>query len=108
MELPLEQVSEDLARELESLEPYGAGNPEPLFYTRVLKLKGEPQVLSRETLKFWVSDGMFTIQAIGFGMSSFNESLKNASSLDLVYTPKIDNWRDEPSLILEARNIFFK
>ncbi|MGA2774575.1 MAG: single-stranded-DNA-specific exonuclease RecJ [Candidatus Omnitrophota bacterium] len=108
MELPLEQVSEDLARELESLEPYGAGNPEPLFYTRGLKLKGEPQVLSRETLKFWVSDGMFTIQAIGFGMSSFNESLKNASSLDLVYTPKIDNWRDEPSLILEARNIFFK
>ena len=108
MELSLSDLNEEVVRQLEGLEPFGAGNPEPLFYTKNLKLKGEPQTLSRETLKFWVTDGMATMQAIGFGMSSLNESLRNANSFDLVYSPKIDDWRDEPSLILEIRDIFFK
>ena len=108
MELPLCEINENMVRELESLEPFGMGNPEPLFYTRGLKLKGQPQILSRETLKFWVTDGTLTLQVIGFGMSSFNESLKSAVTVDLVYTPKIDNWRDESSIILEAREVFFK
>ena len=108
MELSLGELNEGMIRELESLEPYGAGNPEPLFYTRGLKLKGQPQRLSRETLKFWVTDGISTMQVIGFGMSNFSESLEKSASLDLVYTPKIDNWNDQSSIILEARDIFFK
>ena len=37
--------------ELQRLEPFGASNPEPLFITRGLKLKGEPRDLARETIK---------------------------------------------------------
>lgn len=108
MELSLSDLNQEVVAELESLEPFGTGNPESLFYTRNLKLKGEPQKLSRETLKFWVSDGNVTMQAIGFGMSSLSGSLESASSFDLVYSPKIDDWRDEQSLILEVTDIFFK
>ena len=108
MELSLSDLNEDIIRQLEGLEPFGAGNPEPLFYTKSLRLKGEVQILSRETLKFWVTDGIATVQAIGFRMSSLSESLRNANSFDLVYSPKIDDWRDETSEILEVRDIFFK
>jgi len=97
-----------MVRELESLEPFGMANPEPLFYTRGLKLKGQVQSLSRETLKFWVTDGITTCQVIAFGMASLLDSLKQAVSFDLVYTPKIDSWRQDESLILEAKDIFFK
>jgi hypothetical protein len=83
-------------------------NPEPLFYTRNLKLKGQPQTLSRETLKFWVSDGSATYQAIGFGMSNFKDSLTNADYFDLVYTPRMDDWEGEASVLLEVRDIFFR
>jgi len=108
MELNLSDLGEEVISELELLEPFGAANPEPLFYTRNLKLRGEPQILSRETLKFWVSDGNITCQAIGFGLGSFKESLKNADYFDLVYSPRIDNWRGEAGVILEARDIFFR
>jgi single-stranded-DNA-specific exonuclease len=108
MELSLSELNEEVVSELESLEPFGAGNPEPLFYTRNLKLKSEPQTMARETLKFWATDGLATVQAIGFGMSGFKESLEKAESFDLVYTPKIDSWRDDSSIILEIRDIFFK
>jgi single-stranded-DNA-specific exonuclease len=108
MELRLSDLNEEAVAGLESLEPFGVGNPEPLFYTRNLSLKGEPLSLQRETLKFWVTDGLVTHQAIGFGMSSFRESLLQATHFDLVYTPRIDSWRDDTSVILEVRDIFFR
>jgi len=108
MELSLADLSSSLAEELQSLEPFGTGNREPLFYSRNLKLKGEPQVLSRDTLKFWVTDGVITYPVIGFGMASFKQSLLSAVSLDLVYLLKIDTWQGDESIILEAKDIFFK
>ncbi len=108
LELPLSDLNEKMVRELESLEPFGMACPEPLFYTRSLKLKGQVQSLSRQTLKFWVTDGLVTCQVIAFGMSSLLDSLMQAASFDLVYTPKIDTWREDESLILEAKDIFFK
>ncbi|MDD2751757.1 MAG: single-stranded-DNA-specific exonuclease RecJ [Candidatus Omnitrophica bacterium] len=108
MEIGLDVLNEKIAQEIDLLQPFGAGNPKPLFYTRNLKLKGEPQVLSRDTLKFWVSDGNTTCQAIAFGMASLKESLINCDGLDLVYSPKIDAWRDESSIILEVEEIFLK
>jgi single-stranded-DNA-specific exonuclease len=107
-ELSLSDLNEDVVWELERLEPFGNGNPEPLFYTRNLKRRGEPQILSRETLKFWVTDGRVSFQAIGFGMSNLKDSLVNADYLDLVYSPKIDDWGGEVGIILEAREIFFR
>ena len=66
------------------------------------------QLLNRGTLKFWATDGVTTLEVIAFGMSSLRESLLQADSFDLVYTPKIDSWRQEESMILEAKDIFFK
>lgn len=108
MELSLSSLDEKVVADFESLEPFGTGNPEPLFYARNLRLKGEPQVLGRETLKFWVSDGDTTIQAIGFGMAGFKDSLINADTFDFVYTPRIDSWQGEGSVILEGKDIFFR
>ncbi|MFH1414176.1 MAG: single-stranded-DNA-specific exonuclease RecJ [Candidatus Omnitrophota bacterium] len=108
MEVSLSDLTEDIVAQLELLEPFGAGNPAPLFYTKNLKLKSLPQTLSRETLKFWVTDGIVTYQAIGFGLSSFKDSLMQAECFDLIFTPRIDSWRDESSLLLEIKDIFFK
>jgi len=107
-ELLLSDLSLEIVRELEVLEPFGMANPEPLFYTRGLRLKGQAQSLARQTLKFWVTDGTTTCQVIGFGMAGLMNSLTQAQTLDLIYTPKIDNWRLDESLILEAKDIFFK
>jgi single-stranded-DNA-specific exonuclease len=108
MELGFADLNEKVISELGALEPFGAGNPEPLFYTRKLKVKNEPQVLSRDTLKFWVTDGNTTFEAIGFGMGGFKVSLETADYFDLVYTPRMDNWRGDSTILLEAKDIFFR
>jgi len=107
MELSLSDLNIDMVRELERLEPVCSGNQEPLFYTKGLYLKGLPQSLARQTLKFWVTDGRFSFEVIAFGMSGLRENLVQAKSLDLVYNARIDNWQDSSSIILEAKEIFF-
>jgi single-stranded-DNA-specific exonuclease len=108
MVLSLSELNEEFIRELEKLEPFGVGNPEPLFYTRNLKVKGQPHIYSNDTLKFWVTDGDFTYPAIGFGMGNLKESLVVACGFDLVYTLRIDNWQGQESLLLEVKEIFLK
>ena len=108
MQLLLSDLNEEVIRELELLEPFGTDNPQPLFFTPGLKLKGEPLALGRETLKFWVTDGTLTYQAIGFRMSSFKDSLMKADAFDLVYTPRMDSWGGDDSMLLEAKDIIFR
>jgi hypothetical protein len=71
-------------------------------------LKSEPQVLGRDTLKFWVSDGDVTYQAIGFRMCSFLYGLTNAECFDLVYTPRLDNWQGQTNVLLEIEDIILR
>ena len=106
MELKLAELDSELVSCIESLEPFGSGNPEPLFYSRGLRLKGTPQIMGKDTIKFWVSDGKSTFQAIGFGKGSFKDSLRNCASFGLAYTPRIDNWRGDNAVILEIKELF--
>jgi single-stranded-DNA-specific exonuclease len=105
MEMKLSDINDQLLRGLESLAPFGVGNPKPLFLTRDLRLKGQPRLLGRDTIKFWVTDGQTTHQAIGFGMGGYLEKLCNAEFFDLVYNPRIDSWLGEESTILEVEEI---
>jgi single-stranded-DNA-specific exonuclease len=54
-ELPAEAITFQLANELSSLEPFGAGNPRPVFMTRNLRMVGEPRVLKERHLKMYLA-----------------------------------------------------
>ena len=108
MQINLTDLNEDLINQLRNLEPFGSANPEPIFYTPNLLLRGEPVVLGRGALKFWVTDSKLTYPVIGFGFAPLKHNLIEADSLDLVFHPEIDNWQDNRGLILEAKEIIFK
>ncbi len=105
MELGFSDLNETLAGELEMMEPFGTGNPEPVFYTPGLKLKSKPALLGRDTIKFWVTDGSYTYQAVGFGMAEFAGALMEAPAFDMLYTPTIDGWQGHNSLQLEIKDL---
>ena len=50
-ELDLEQVTPDLFRALEKLEPFGQGNPEPLFTARAVRMMAPPKILKDKHVK---------------------------------------------------------
>ncbi len=107
MQLPLSAATAELCAGLRAMEPFGAGNPEPLFLIRGLSLKGAPRLLRKDTLKFWATDGSNTLPAIGFGMGSLLASLESCDTFDLVCRPQIDEWYGEDSVILHVKEIVF-
>ena len=54
-ELPTEEISFELVRELQSLEPFGAGNQRPTFLARNLCILTEPRLIGTRHLKMCVA-----------------------------------------------------
>lgn len=54
-ELALEEVNFQLTKELSALEPFGAGNPRPIFVSRNLRIMSEPRVMKERHLKLVVA-----------------------------------------------------
>jgi single-stranded-DNA-specific exonuclease len=50
-ELDLEQVTPDLFQALERLEPFGQGNPEPVFTARAVRMMAPPKILKDKHVK---------------------------------------------------------
>jgi single-stranded-DNA-specific exonuclease len=50
-ELDLEQVTPDLFQALERLEPFGQGNPEPVFTARAVRIMAPPKILKDKHVK---------------------------------------------------------
>jgi single-stranded-DNA-specific exonuclease len=105
MEIGLRDINLDLVSSLSLLSPFGKDNPEPVFASYGLFLKGKPRILGRNTLKFWVSDGEYVYPAIGFGMEDMIDIVNNTERFDLAYSLSIDSWQDNNQIQLELKDI---
>lgn len=56
-ELTLRDVTPQLFRALEQLEPYGVGNPEPVFSARGVELTAPPRILKEKHIKLKLRQG---------------------------------------------------
>jgi single-stranded-DNA-specific exonuclease len=104
-EIPLSVIDLNLLEIIGSMEPHGEGNPAPVFCSRGLTVKSPPSLLGKDTIKFWVSDGLKTISAVGFGMGSFKDMVKLGGKVDLAYTLSIDDWNKAPVVQLMIKDI---
>jgi single-stranded-DNA-specific exonuclease len=103
-EVRLEEVDDALLEFIERLEPFGEGNPPPLFLTRAVEVVGEPTLVGKEQqhLRMTVRQGSTLLHAIGFGMGRRLAEAKQGN-LDLVYSPQRHIWheRKERQLVLK-------
>ncbi len=104
-EMALPQVTMDIVRTVEALAPYGEGNPVPVFATRRLMVKSRPQVMGKDTIKFWVTDGRGSFSVVGFGMGSDCSELRMGHAVDIAYTLGIDDWNKAPQVQLMLKDI---
>jgi hypothetical protein len=62
-ELDLSEITPELFHALELLEPYGMGNPEPVFAARGVQLAAPPRILKDKHVKLKVRAGVISKRA---------------------------------------------
>ena len=105
MDIPLNRLSERLISDIERLAPHGPKNPSPMFISRGIKLKNAPKAIGRRGIKFWVTDGKITCEAIAFGMSDIFFKELSEEKIDLAYSPSINIYKGLRSIKLDLEDL---
>ncbi len=104
LEMPLSGLGLKLIKEIDLLMPYGPANREPAFSTEKLKVKTRPREIGKSGVKFIVTDGRVSCEAITFRKNFFYRP-SPGETIDLAYTPSINSYNGIDSLQLNIRDI---
>lgn len=103
-EVTLEEITLQLLRELGTLHPFGAGNPEPMFAVKRLDIL-QARVVAEKHLKMTVRQGRsLPFDSIGFGMRSLEEQGVSLNMpVDVAFTPELNHWNGYDRIQLRIR-----
>lgn len=99
-------ITRDLADSIAGLEPFGEGNPEPLFVTRGVRVLERQRVGDGSHLKMRVGgDGAGPLSCICFGLGDLESSVELGSSVDLCYSIRLNAFNGVESVQLAVKAI---
>ncbi len=101
-EVEMEELNGALLRGLKALEPFGEGNPEPVFLLREVVPHRVRKVGNDNHLKFLAVKGRVGVEAIAFGQGDMAEEALQGP-LDLVFTPGLNLWNGTKTLQLRVK-----
>src|SRR5438270_2596474 len=101
-EVPLNAITPELFENLGRLEPFGHGNPEPVFSSHNVNLLLPPKVIKDKHIKLQVNQKLpeqkpsFNYEAVGWRMAErlHAESLQPGDSLDVAFTVGMNSHPD--------------
>ncbi len=101
------QLSVDLARGLSLLEPYGSGNPTPMFGLYNMTLRDIRELGGGKHLRLTFSRGESTVYALRFSTTLAEFPYKTGDILDLAVTLDINLYNNSENLSVIVRAIRF-
>jgi len=101
----LDECDFDLVGWMKKVRPFGAGNPEPVFGTRKLKLI-QAKVVGNGHLKLTLAQGDRVMDAIGFGMGGHLDDLRESGGIvAAAYILEENTWRGVTDLQLRLKDV---
>jgi single-stranded-DNA-specific exonuclease len=109
-QLELEEIDNVLLSEVARLEPFGAGNSEPLFATMDLEIVGSPKLMGKDGrhISFHVrkkARGKTAFRAVAFFMGDRCEEISRGNRVSLLYRPRINSWRGKSKIELHIKDL---
>src|SRR5829696_1925117 len=105
LELDPESVTFSFARELDALEPFGAGNPRPVFMTRNLRCLTEPVVIKDRHLKMRLAGQQNRpLEAVWWNCIE-GETPQLSGSIELAYTLETSAWNGDYRMQLNVIDV---
>lgn len=92
-------------RALEKLEPFGTGNPSPVFALLGLRLEEIVPLSGDKHLRLRLSGAGGSVNALLFGVSSTRFAYSVGESLDLVVTAECSEYRGQAQVSVKVKDI---
>ena len=105
LDVPIESVGESLESLVRHFEPFGIGNPSPLFRTTGVQLAAAPRKVGGDGLKLAIDGSQGTLDAIGWGMAALAPTLDVSRPIDLAYRLDRDEYRGVSRLQLRVAGV---
>lgn len=103
-----EDLTFDFMESLNLLEPFGNGNPAPIFYCDVNQT-WPPKIVGKSHLKFYLEEKGRMLEGIAFGMADRRlELMKKSLALHLAFTPHINTFLNKTSIQLQIKDFQVK
>ncbi len=103
-----ESLDLGLVEDLKQLEPFGMGNPKPVFATKDFILTDEPWIMKDKHLKLKLTaDNGKIFEAVWWnGVEQTNgQTLAPEKRIELAYTPEANTWRGNTRLQLVIKDL---
>lgn len=105
LEMPLGEATDALQSLIRHFEPFGIGNPSPVFLSRGVRLKSPPRTLKHDGLKLYLDTGNGVLEAIGWGFADRAGEISPRDTIDVVYRMERDEYQGHSRL--QARLLDF-
>lgn len=105
MEIPFESTNLALAEEISRLEPFGVGNPVPLFIVRGVNICEITGVSDNKHTKLVFTNGSQTVSGICFSRSPDTLGVYVNDKADILFSIDVNEWQDRKSIQLIIRDI---
>lgn len=105
LELPIEAVGDDLEQLLRHFEPFGVGNPAPMFRSDGVPLAGPPRRVGTDGLRIAVQQPHGSIEGIAWGLAGRGAALDVARPVDVAYRLERDEFRGVSRLQLKVADV---
>jgi single-stranded-DNA-specific exonuclease len=104
-ELPPDRLTLDTARAVDRLQPFGAGNEQPLFLIRGVTVR-QYDVIGQDGkhLRLTLGTPGGAVRAVAFGAAARSRELVPHRSLDVAATVNLDLWNGRERLDLEIKD----
>ncbi len=100
-EVLLQDVDRELLDEINTLEPFGAGNPQPVLLCRNVHIQ-KPVVVGEKHLRFTVQQDGYSHPAIAFAMAERIDELQG--TVDIIFNLSLNIWRERETLQLQVKD----
>lgn len=101
-ELTADEVTPELVDLVESLEPFGMGNPEPLFLLRGVRVTGR-RIAREHHLQLRLELGERQVDAVGFNLAARKGA--PGERLDILFSVRWNSWNGRRKLQLTLKDL---
>jgi single-stranded-DNA-specific exonuclease len=100
----LNDINHDLISQINRLAPFGSKNPEPVLCVRNISVTSQAVVGNNHLWLRVTGDGV-SYRSIWFSKGHFINQLSHQSTLDIAFTPQINNWNGMSDIQLKMKDI---